>query len=164
MSKEQYHSYVLKVPVEDEDFLRKLNQYLNRGSYSLRRKFTGPRPKDTPQQSTLKANAESIRVYITETDGFKANNPLAVAINKGKVDRIRKLTEGFQENIMKAVGVEKPRTRTIVITPPPEHIPMILEDDHDCEDYVEHGLYSRSDGSTNDYYWCTKCESLLQTG
>ena len=162
--KEQYHSYVLRVPIEDEDFLQKLNKYLNKESYSVRRKFTGSRPKGTPQQSTLKENAHSIRIYITETDGFKANNPLTVAINKGKVDRIRKLTDGFQENIMKAVGVEQRQTRRIVITPPPEHIPMILEDGHNCEDYVKHGLYQRPNGSTNDYYYCTKCDKLLQTG
>ena len=162
--KEQYHSYVLRVPIEDEDFLQKLNKYLNKESYSVRRKFSGSRPNGTPQQSTLKENAHSIRIYITETDGFKANNPLTVAINKGKVDRIRKLTDGFQENIMKAVGVEQRQTRRIVITPPPEHIPMILEDGHNCEDYVEHALFAREDGSTNDYYYCTKCDKLLQTG
>ena len=164
--KEQYHSYVLKVPAneEGEQWLKQMRKYLNKESYSVRRKFSGSRPKGTPQQSTLKENAHSIRVYITETDGFKANNPLTVAINKGKVDRIRKLTDGFQENIMKAVGVEQRQTRRIVITPPPEHIPMILEDGHNCEDYVEHALFAREDGSTNDYYYCTKCDKLLQTG
>ena len=35
---------------------------------------------------------------------------------------------------------------------------------HDCEDYVEHGLYARPNGSTNDYYYCGKCNALLQTG
>ena len=89
------HSYVLKVPIEDEDFLQKLNKYLNKESYSVRRKFSGSRPKGTPQQSTLKENAHSIRIYITK----KVDKPLAVTQPK------------------------------IVVTPPPEHIPMILQDE-----------------------------------
>jgi len=160
------HKLVFRVPpgTEGEQWLKQMGKYLNKESYVVRRAFSGARPQGTSQLTTLKENAHSIRVYITETDGFKANNPLTVAINKGKVDRIKKLTEGFQENIMKTVGVEQPQTRRIVITPPPEHIPMILEDGHNCEDYVEHALFAREDGSTNDYYYCTKCDKLLQTG
>ncbi len=45
-----------------------------------------------------------------------------------------------------------------------EQYEKILSDMHDCEDYVEHGLYARPNGSTNDYYYCGKCNALLQTG
>ena len=37
---------------------------LNTDSYKMRTLFTGKRPKGTPQATTLKKNAESIRVYI----------------------------------------------------------------------------------------------------
>jgi hypothetical protein len=35
---------------------------------------------------------------------------------------------------------------------------------HDCNDFVCHGMYSRENGSLNDYYYCGKCNDLLQTG
>ena len=35
---------------------------------------------------------------------------------------------------------------------------------HDCNDFVCHGLYDRGNGSMNDYYYCGKCNELLQTG
>ena len=35
---------------------------------------------------------------------------------------------------------------------------------HDCNDFVCHGMYSRENGSLNDYYYCGKCDELLQTG
>jgi len=35
---------------------------------------------------------------------------------------------------------------------------------HDCQDYVCHGMYSRENGSLNDYYYCGECDDLLQTG
>lgn len=35
---------------------------------------------------------------------------------------------------------------------------------HDCYDFVCHGMYARENGSLNDYYYCEKCNDLLQTG
>jgi hypothetical protein len=40
----------------------------------------------------------------------------------------------------------------------------IAEKGHDCNDFVCHGMYSRDNGSLNDYYYCGKCDDLLQTG
>ena len=91
------HKLVFRVPpgTEGEQWLKQMGKYLNKESYSVRRKFTGARPKGTSQLSTLKENAHSIRIYITE----KVDKPLAVTQPK------------------------------IVVTSPPEHIPMILEDE-----------------------------------
>ena len=44
--------------------LHRIKNSLNSESYSMWTKFTGPRPKGTPQGSTLKENAKSIRVYV----------------------------------------------------------------------------------------------------
>ena len=38
------------------------------------------------------------------------------------------------------------------------------EKDHDCYDYVCHGMYERDNGSLNNYYYCGRCNCLLQTG
>ena len=60
-------------------------------------------------------------------------------------------------------------------TPPPtgeamkkyreeENARLIKEKGHDCQNYVCHGMYERDNGSLNDYYYCGKCDELLQTG
>ena len=49
---------------EGNHILHNIKKSLNSDSYSMWTKFTGPRPKGTPQGSTLKENAKSIRVYI----------------------------------------------------------------------------------------------------
>tara|TARA_Y100000034_G_scaffold115234_1_gene152190 strand:- start:155 stop:448 length:294 start_codon:yes stop_codon:yes gene_type:complete len=41
---------------------------------------------------------------------------------------------------------------------------LIAEKGHDCHDFVCHGMYPRDNGSLNDYYYCGKCDDLLQTG
>jgi hypothetical protein len=35
---------------------------------------------------------------------------------------------------------------------------------HDCDEYVCHGMYERDNGTMNDYYYCGKCDEVLQTG
>ena len=63
----------------------------------------------------------------------------------------------------------------INITPPPtaeamkkhrkeERARLIKEKGHYCQDFVCHGMYERRDGSLNDYYYCGKCNELLQVG
>ena len=44
--------------------LIRIKKSLNSDSYRVRTLFTGPRPKGTPQASTLRENATSIRVYV----------------------------------------------------------------------------------------------------
>jgi hypothetical protein len=41
---------------------------------------------------------------------------------------------------------------------------QLQEKGHDCHDFVAHDLYARDNGSMNDYYYCTKCEDVLQVG
>ena len=47
-----------------EEFIANLKPYLNKDSYKLTKRYTGPRPHGTPQGSTLKENATSMRVYV----------------------------------------------------------------------------------------------------
>ena len=44
--------------------LDRIKKSLNKNSYFLRTKFTGPRPKGTSGYNTSEANATSIRVYV----------------------------------------------------------------------------------------------------
>ena len=46
------------------EFITQMKNTLNKDSYKMRTLFTGKRPKGTTQATTLKKNAESIRVYI----------------------------------------------------------------------------------------------------
>ena len=46
------------------EFITQMRNTLNKDSYKMRTLFTGKRPKGTTQATTLKKNAESIRVYI----------------------------------------------------------------------------------------------------
>lgn len=45
-----------------------------------------------------------------------------------------------------------------------EEAKKIEEKGHDCQDFICHGMYDRGNGSLNDYYYCGKCNDLLQTG
>ena len=60
-------------------------------------------------------------------------------------------------------------------TPPPtrkemdeweteQRLKAIKEQGHYCQDFVCHGMYERDNGSYNDYYYCGKCDELLQVG
>ena len=68
--------YFLRVPATDEgrSFIRQLKGYLNTDSYTYETRYTGKRPKGTNPVSTLKENAESIRLYVRNKDRpFGAN-------------------------------------------------------------------------------------------
>ena len=45
-----------------------------------------------------------------------------------------------------------------------EEAQRLEEKGHDCWDNVAHDLYQRDNGSKNDYYYCTICDDVLQTG
>ena len=68
--------YFLRVPATDEgrSFIKQLKGYLNTDSYTYETRYTGKRPKGTNPVSTLKENAESIRLYVRNKDRpFGAN-------------------------------------------------------------------------------------------
>ena len=68
-SNEQFHGYALRFPATPagENLYKVLRTHLNSDSFSMSKRYTGKRPKGTSQGSTLKENADSIRVYIKET-------------------------------------------------------------------------------------------------
>ena len=45
-----------------------------------------------------------------------------------------------------------------------EEAKRLAEKGHDCWDNVAHDLYERDNGTKNDYYYCTICDDVLQTG
>ena len=45
-----------------------------------------------------------------------------------------------------------------------EEAKRLAEKCHDRWDNVAHGLYERDNGTKNDYYYCTICDDVLQTG
>ena len=81
--------YFLRVPATDEgrSFIRQLKGYLNTDSYTFETRFTGKRPKGTNPVSTLKENAESIRLYVRNKDiPFGANYDFNGHIYRVKVE------------------------------------------------------------------------------
>ena len=60
--------WALRVPAneEGERFTDNLRKYLNKGRYKAVRRWTGPRPIGTSQDSTSKENATSARLYIED--------------------------------------------------------------------------------------------------
>jgi hypothetical protein len=70
------------------------------------------------------------------------------------------------------------RPVTLTVTAPPKPISneewktkeekerreAIKDKGHYCQDFVCHGMYERDNGSLNDYYYCGKCNELLQVG
>ncbi len=65
-NKNKQERLMFRVPAtqEGEEFIANLKPYLNKDSYKLIKRYTGPRPHGTPQGATLKENATSIRVYV----------------------------------------------------------------------------------------------------
>jgi len=45
-----------------------------------------------------------------------------------------------------------------------EEAKRVAEKGHDCSENVAHDLYKRDNGTTNDYYYCTICDDVLQVG
>ena len=45
-----------------------------------------------------------------------------------------------------------------------EEAKRLAEKGHDCWENVAHDLYERDNGTKNDYYYCTICDDVLQTG
>ena len=76
---------------------------LNTDSYKMRTLFTGKRPKGTPQATTLKKNAESIRVYIDSIleDGTnpRINDIYENGITTGKAREQFANEERFQKSV-----------------------------------------------------------------
>jgi len=71
MDKQERWVFRLPSNEEGDKFLKDMHKYLNKDSYKVSRKFTGPRPWGTNPASTLKANATSVRVYV---DSKRAND------------------------------------------------------------------------------------------
>ena len=67
--------WALRVPAnkEGERFTHDLKRYVNRGRYKAVRRWTGPRPKGTSQDSTARENATSARLYIEDKFPVKDN-------------------------------------------------------------------------------------------
>ena len=66
MNKNKQHLLTFRVPATKEGYelVGQMRKALNKDSYKMRTLYSGKRPKGTPQATTLKKNAESIRVYI----------------------------------------------------------------------------------------------------
>ena len=55
-------------------FIKQLKKHLNKNTYDVRIRYSGKRPKGTPQASTRKENATSMRVYISENTDIRDQN------------------------------------------------------------------------------------------
>ena len=92
MGKSKNCLLVFRVPATDEgfDLVKQMRKALNKDSYKMRTLFTGKRPKGTTQATTLKKNAESIRVYIdskmpvSKPSDEEARSLYMEGFNKGK--------------------------------------------------------------------------------
>jgi len=85
--------------------LHRIKQSLNNDSYSIWTKFTGPRPQGTPQGSTLKENATSIRVYVDSKRPEDNINPFEY-IQRGR-DIEKKQSEYHSKELMDAEKIAK---------------------------------------------------------
>jgi len=67
---ESKEKFVLRVEntFKGNQFIKSLKKHLNKNTYDIRVRYSGKRPKGTPQASTRKENATSMRVYITDTE------------------------------------------------------------------------------------------------
>jgi len=65
---EAKEKFVLRVEntFKGNQFIKSLKKHLNKNTYDIRVRYSGKRPKGTPQASTRKENATSMRVYITD--------------------------------------------------------------------------------------------------
>tara|TARA_R100001530_G_scaffold48681_1_gene36527 strand:+ start:3376 stop:3633 length:258 start_codon:yes stop_codon:yes gene_type:complete len=78
----------------------------------------------------------------------------------------------------KVLDNQRDKEEMIIVTAPPapmskkawnakeeeERSKAVKENGHYCQDFVCHGMYERDNGSLNDYYYCGKCNELLQVG
>jgi len=69
--------WVFRVPAnkQGEQFLTRLQKYINTDSYKITRRFSGPRPTTTSAH-TVKKDAKSIRVYIETRGGESRDIPI----------------------------------------------------------------------------------------
>lgn len=85
------------------EFITQMRNTLNKDSYKMRTLFTGKRPKGTTQATTLKKNAESIRVYIDSLieDGTnpRINDIYENGITTGKARERVANEQRFQKSI-----------------------------------------------------------------
>ena len=79
-----------------EEFIANLKPYLNKDSYKLTKRYTGPRPHGTPQGSTLKENATSMRVYVKSKRDEDNINPYEY------IERGREIERG-QQNLQRQI-------------------------------------------------------------
>jgi len=80
---------MFRVPAtkEGRNILDNIKKSLNSDSYSIWIKYTGKRPKGTPQASTRKENAESIRVYIDSKRKEDNINPYEYIARGREIER-----------------------------------------------------------------------------
>jgi hypothetical protein len=78
----------------------------------------------------------------------------------------------------KVLDNQRDKEEMIIVTAPPEPMSKeewnaleeeerskaVKEKGHYCQDFECHGMYERDNGSLNDYYYCGKCNELLQVG
>ena len=71
---EPREKFVLRVEnnLKGNHFIKQLKKHLNKNTYDVRVRYSGKRPKGTPQASTRKENATSMRVYISDAQGDQA--------------------------------------------------------------------------------------------
>ena len=85
------------------EFITQMRNTLNKDSYKMRTLFTGKRPRGTTQATTLKKNAESIRVYIDSLieDGTnpRINDIYENGITTGKARERVANEQRFQKSI-----------------------------------------------------------------
>ena len=98
--------WVLRVPatVAGEKFISQMQTYLNTDSYSLRRRYTGPRPTNETAH-TLKKDAKSIRLYL-RIKGTVHNQTLA---SPDILDTLDSFYEQRKENLSMASTLGKIR-------------------------------------------------------
>ena len=99
------HLLAFRISATDEGFalVEQMRKALNKDSYKMRTLYSGKRPKGTPQATTLKKNAESIRVYIDSLieDGTnpRINDIYENGITTGKARERVANEQRFQKSI-----------------------------------------------------------------
>ena len=105
MNKNKQHLLTFRVPATKEGYelVGQMRKALNKDSYKMRTLYSGKRPKGTPQATTLKKNAESIRVYIDSLieDGTnpRINDIYENGITTGKARERVANEQRFQKSI-----------------------------------------------------------------
>ena len=77
-NQDQFHGYAFRFPATPagENLVKVLRSNLNNKSFNLSKRYSGKRPVGTSQGSTLKENADSIRVYVQAKDEYKNASPI----------------------------------------------------------------------------------------